>query len=136
MLSFPAQNWQKVQSSIKISGPLGVASPITHRLYLSDYGTARNSKKLEELGITHVISVIECVPDLPEVIPQTHRYHLPLPDTPETNILEHLDATTAFITAALEENKTNKVMVSNTIYLDHRRLYSFIKLAGSLHARN
>jgi atypical dual specificity phosphatase len=113
MLSFPAQRWQKVLSSVKSSGTLGVASLITPRLYLSDYGTARNSKKLEELGITHIISVIECRPDLPEVIPQTQRFHLPLPDTPEANIVEHLDATTAFIKAALEENETNKVLVSN-----------------------
>ena len=135
MLSFPAQNWQKVHASIKGLGKMGVASSITPRLYLSDYATARNSEKLEELGITHVISVIERVPDLPEVIPQTQRFHLRLADTFEANILRHLDATTAFITAALEENETNKVMVSN---LSGSSLtYSCIhKLAGSLHARN
>ena len=134
MLSFPAQKWQKVLPSIKSSGTWGVASLITPRLYLSDYGTARNSKKLEELGITHVISVIEHIPDLPEVIPQTQRFHLPLSDSFKANILEHLDATTAFITAALEENETNKVMVS---ILFGSSFDLFIhELAGSLHARN
>ena len=117
MLSFPAQNWQKVHSSIKSLDKSGVASLITPRLYLSDYGTARNSKILEELGITHVISVIERIPDLPEVIPQTQRFHLPLPDSSWVNIIKHLDATTAFITAALEENETNKVMVSKSIWI-------------------
>jgi len=90
---------------------MGEASLITPRLYLSDYGTARNSTKLEELGITHVISVIEYKPNLPEVIPQTQRFHLPLSDTTGANILDHLDASTAFIKAALEENETNKVLV-------------------------
>lgn len=98
---------------MKNSSSSGVASPITPRLYLTDYCTARNSKKLEDLGITHVISITECRPDLPKVIPQTQRLHLRLSDIPEENILEHLDATTAFITAALEENETNKVMVSD-----------------------
>jgi len=123
MLSFPAQNWQKMLTSPKIPGAFGtgsgrVASRITPRLYLSDYGTARNQNKLEELGITHVISVIEYIPDLPEVIIQTRRLHLPLPDQADVNILEHLDATTAFITAALEENETNKLLV--VIRFDHR----------------
>ena len=99
-------------------------SLITPRLYLSDYGTARDSKKIEELGITHVISVIECIPRLPEVIPQTQRFHLRLSDSFEVNILKHLDATTAFITAALEENETNKVIVS--ILFGSSLTYSFI----------
>ena len=124
MLSFPAQNWQKVHPSLKSTSKLGVASQITPRLYLTDYRTARNSEKLQELGITHVISIVEFRPDLPEVIPQTQRLHLALSDTPESNILEHLDATTAFITAALEENETNKVMVSNL--LGSSMTYSFI----------
>jgi atypical dual specificity phosphatase len=114
MLSFPAQNWQKVLPSSKIPSATGVASLITPRLYLSDYRTAQNSKKLEELGITHVISVIDLIPTLPEVIPKTQRFHLPLSDTTEANILEHLDATTAFIVAALKENEINKVMVGNS----------------------
>jgi len=116
MLSFPAQTWQKALPSAKSpsasnTGSGCVASPITSRLYLSDYWTARNQNKLEELGITHVISVIEHIPNLPEVILQARRFHLPLSDLAETNILEHLDATTTFITAALEENETNKVLV-------------------------
>lgn len=113
MLSFPAQTWQKALPSAKSPGSGCVASPITPRLYLSGYWTARNQNKLKELGITHVISVIEHIPNLPEAILQTRRFHLPLPDLAETNILEHLDATTAFITAALEENETNKVLVNN-----------------------
>lgn len=119
MLSFPAQNWQKALKSAKIPGSgtgIGrIASCITPRLYLSDYGTARNSNKLKELGITHVISVIEQIPNLPEAIIQTRRLHLPLPDQAEVNILEHLNVTTAFIVAALEENETNKVLVGNPL---------------------
>lgn len=126
MLSFPAQSWQKVHLPMKVSTALGVASEITPRLYLSDYRTARNSKTLEELGITHVISIIEWAPDLPEIIPQTQRLHLPLSDTPGANILKHLDKTTSFITAALEENETNKVMVSTSSLFGSPLTYSFV----------
>jgi atypical dual specificity phosphatase len=91
---------------------MGVASPITPRLYLSDYCTAQNSEILKELGITHVISVMYSVPILPEV-PKTQRLPLQLDDSVETNILDHLDATTAFITAVLDANETNKVIVGN-----------------------
>jgi atypical dual specificity phosphatase len=111
MLSFPVQNWQKALSFPAFGSR--AASRITPRLYLSDYGTARNPSKLEELGITHVISVIEHIPDLPEAIIQPRRLHLPLPDLAEANMLEHFDATTAFISAALEENETNKVLVGS-----------------------
>ena len=94
------------------SSVTGVASLITPRLYLTDYVTAMNSKKLEELGITHIISVIEHKPNLPDFIPEIQRHHLPLSDLPEAQILHHLDTTTAFIRRALEENETNKVLVS------------------------
>ncbi|KAF8159600.1 protein-tyrosine phosphatase-like protein [Crassisporium funariophilum] len=116
MLSFPAQNWQKALKSTKASGPLTSgfgrsASRITPRLYLSDYWTARDVDKLNKLGITHIISIIEHTPDLPEIIVQNRKLHLSLADRAEVDILEHLDTTTAFITAALQENDTNKVLV-------------------------
>ena len=139
MLSFPAQNWQKALASAKIpdTGSGRVASRITPRLYLSDYGTARNLNKLEELGITHVISVIELIPNLPEAILHTRRLHLPLPDLAEANILEHLDTTTVFITAALEESETNKVLVSSLIILHYSSInWVRFQLEGSLHARS
>ena len=119
MLSFPAQNWQKALRATKASldpsrnAAFGrLASQITPRIYLSDYWSARDTAKLEVLGITHIISVLEFTPDLPEIIPQDRRFHVALADDPEARILDHLDATTAFILKALAENDGNKVLVS------------------------
>ena len=62
----------------------------------------------------------------------SQRLHLSLADSTSTstNILEYLDKTTAFITAALEENETNKVLVGNSCD------YSFINYLGSLLGRS
>jgi atypical dual specificity phosphatase len=119
MMSFPAQNWQNALRATKASlnpsrnAAFGrLASQITPRLYLSDYWSARDTAKLESLGITHIISVLEFTPDLPEIIPQDQRLHVALADIPEAKILDHLDATTAFILKALAENDGNKILVS------------------------
>lgn len=118
MLSFPAQNWEKAAAVIKPSpAPRGsgwgrLASRITPRLYLSDYYTAANSEKLTGHGITHIISVVESAPTLPDMIRPERRLNIPLADNSEANILQHLDHTTAWIISALAENETNKVLVS------------------------
>ncbi|KAJ3517746.1 hypothetical protein NLJ89_g302 [Agrocybe chaxingu] len=117
MLSFPAQNWDKALSTTRVqlrgyNKAFGrVASEINPRLYLSDYWTARDAEKLAELGITHVISVIDLKPDIPEVIPHDQRLHIPIVDNSDADIREHLDTTTAFIASAFAENETNKVLV-------------------------
>jgi len=120
MLPLPAQNWRKALRATEASldpsrneafGRL--ASQITPRIYLSDYRSARDAGKLESLGITHVISVVEFTPDLPDIIPQNHKLHIALADVAEAKILDHLDATTAFILKALAENNANKVLVSH-----------------------
>lgn len=117
MLSFPAQNWEKVAAVIKPSpaprnsGYGRVASRITPRLYISDYFTATDASKLQTHGITHVISVIESAPTIPDIISSEHRLNIALADRHDANILEHLDHTTAWITSALAENETNKVLV-------------------------
>ncbi|KDR80591.1 hypothetical protein GALMADRAFT_240917 [Galerina marginata CBS 339.88] len=117
MLSFPAQNWEKALAPAKASlkgsssGYGRVASRIVSRLYLSDLWTATNSEKLSDLGITHVISVLEAKPTLPGFISEERRLHLCIADVAESDILQHLDTTTAFIRKALEENEVNKVLV-------------------------
>jgi hypothetical protein len=89
------------------------ATLILPRLYLSDFYTARDEKALANLGITHVISVIEHVPTLPELIPEDeeHRLHVSIADRSDEDILTHLDTTTEFIRRALGESKSNKVLV-------------------------
>jgi atypical dual specificity phosphatase len=81
------------------------------RLFLSDLHIATNAEELSRLGITHVVSVIEHVPDIPECIPSSNRLHLSLADRTEVDILSHLDETTEFIRKALGENTENKVLV-------------------------
>ncbi|KAI0924239.1 hypothetical protein AcW2_005171 [Taiwanofungus camphoratus] len=116
MLSFTTPNVQsslvvKSASTIRPGDRLVVgraASQILPRLYLSNLFTARDEEQLLSLGITHVISVIETLPKLPESIKVLH---IPIADSMDTNILQYLDQTTAFITAALAENEHNKVLV-------------------------
>ncbi|KAF6761561.1 protein-tyrosine phosphatase-like protein, partial [Ephemerocybe angulata] len=88
-----------------------MADEIVPRLYLSDLWTACNPEKMEDLGITHVISVIEHRPALPDSVPIQRRLQVFLADRGDANILVHLGETTKFIADALAENETNKVLV-------------------------
>ena len=91
------------------------ASLVTPQLYLSDVWTAKDDAKLKELGITHVVSVVSAVDDgasqLPQCIPANRRLHIDVEDWEYADILKHLGTTTAFITAAIEEDAKNKVLV-------------------------
>ncbi|KAH9479509.1 Tyrosine-protein phosphatase yvh1 [Psilocybe cubensis] len=116
MLSFPAANWQKALGSTSALGKNlkygRVASPIIPgRLYLSDLYTATDEEKIRELGITHIITVMEYKPALPDFIEEGKRMHIPIADSSQSDILQYLDATTNFIKRALEENEMNKVLV-------------------------
>jgi len=121
MLSFPVDAWNSSFKAAGIArGPrLGdsngrLASQITPRLYLSDYRTARDVQKLKELGISHIISLLEFPPDLPESIPADRRLHIAVPDNPKADILRHLRTSTSFIIAAFNENSSNKVLVCSS----------------------
>ncbi|KAG6885117.1 hypothetical protein C0993_005791 [Termitomyces sp. T159_Od127] len=111
--------WQAVLDSITASqdkkqtlrARLGrTASLIVPRLYLSDATMVRNENELARLGITHVKSVLEHAPIIADIIPQEHRLHISLADSPVSDILSHLTTTTEFITRALAKNKQNKVL--------------------------
>ena len=84
---------------------------IVPRVYLTDYGTATNAQDLSRLAATHVVSVLEQNVDLPSFIKEENRLHIRITDTMRTDLLQHLDKTTAFIQAALEENKKNVIVV-------------------------
>ena len=90
------------------------ASLITPQLYLSDYWTTQNEAKLKELGITHVVSLLSTGVTLPEFIPADHRLYINIVDTADSDILKHLDTTTAFITAAINEDTKNNVLVRHS----------------------
>lgn len=119
MLSFPAPKWSIALTSLShrrdgASNPRfgRAASLIVPRVYLSDYYTARDSEVLNRLGITHVVSVLEHNTNIPNCIPAEHKLHIRIPDQADADILVHLDQATEFITSALAENDSNKVLVS------------------------
>lgn len=87
------------------------ANLITPRIYLSDLHTASNKDELTNLEITHVISVLECQPTFPTSITPEQTLHIPIADYLHVNILRHLETTTNFISSALAQNDSNKVLV-------------------------
>jgi len=109
-------HWRAALVSVTHDGRPGskfgrCASLIVPRVYLSDYYTARDENELSRLGITHVLSVLEHTPILPERIMNTHKLHVPLADQPNADILSQLERTTAFIQEALAENEKNIILV-------------------------
>ena len=106
MLSFPSQMVYQA-TSMRISE----APCIVPRLYLTDYDTATNVQYLSRLAATHVVSVLEGTVDLPPFIKEENRLHIRILDSPIADLFQHLDKTTAFIQAALEENEINVVVV-------------------------
>lgn len=126
MLTFPQSTWQasllsaansaraqetgtSVPSSTTKNSPVRGASLIVPRLYLSGFLTARNEQQMRALGVTHIVSVLEHAPKHPRYIKSLH---IPLADTSDSNILDHLEVTTDFIKSALTENEENIVLVS------------------------
>lgn len=88
------------------------ASEVLPRLYLTDLFTARDESLLSELGITHVVSVLERPPKFPEAHP-LRTLHIPLSDSSDQDILAHLPVTTSFIRNALAESPDSRVLVSS-----------------------
>ncbi len=88
-----------------------MASEVLPRLYLTDLFTARDEAQLTSLGITHVVSVIELPPTLPQT-QSLRTLHIPLSDDADQDILTHLPVTTSFIRNALAEDPNSRVLVS------------------------
>jgi len=120
MLSFTGSRWttainlateSKPKTVGRLAGPFGMASMITPRLYLSGYRAAGNTENLQALGITHVISIVDFDPNIPNYIPSANKLHIRLFDLETEDLLTYLPSTTDFITQALAENESNKVLV-------------------------
>jgi atypical dual specificity phosphatase len=92
-----------------LRGP--TASEVLPRLFLTDIFTAHDEAQLTSLGITHVISVIECAPTLSQTR-SLHMLHIPLSDKPNEDILTHFPVATSFIGNALAEDPNSRVLVS------------------------
>jgi len=111
MLAYPVSKWTTtLTANNKTSSTLN-PSLIVPRLYLSNYATARSSDQLKSNGITHVVTIMDFDPEIPECIPASNKLLIELADYFSSDILTHLSTTTAFISAALAENKSNKVLV-------------------------
>ena len=87
------------------------ASQILPRLYLSDLATASDYDTLARIGITHIVSILDWEPELLPPKSNIKRLHIHLADRFDTDILSHLPKTTEFIQNALDESKSNKVLV-------------------------
>ncbi|CAL1714189.1 unnamed protein product [Somion occarium] len=111
MVAFSSPTWQAhiLPKATRMAASRAV-SLILPRLYLSSLFSARDESQLRSLGITHVISVLEQTPKFPRKL-GLKTLHIPLADTSDANILDHLDTTTDFIKTALAENEENKVLV-------------------------
>ncbi|PIL24662.1 hypothetical protein GSI_12546 [Ganoderma sinense ZZ0214-1] len=87
------------------------ASEVLPRLWLSGLYTAVDEEQLVAIGVTHIVSILEQRPKYPASLKkQLKTLHIPLQDLDTADILQHLDATTAFIKSALED-KRNTVLV-------------------------
>jgi len=88
-----------------------MSSEVLPRLYLTALFTPRDEAQLTSLGITHVVSVIELPPTLPQT-QSLRTLHIPLSDDADQDILTHLPVTTSFIRNALAEDPNSRVLVS------------------------
>ncbi|THU86236.1 phosphatases II [Dendrothele bispora CBS 962.96] len=112
MLAFPLPIPPPVTTKVpKNVNSIRQASLIVPRVYISDYTTASSRDQLSELGITHVVSVLELDPVIPDSIPKENRLHISVLDRPDADILVHLERTTEFIKNALDAAAKNRVLV-------------------------
>jgi len=81
-----------------------MVSRIVPRVYLTDYENATNARNLSYLAATHVVSIIDEDVRVPRSIKKENKLHIWTENSSEADIFQHLDKTTAFIQAALEEN--------------------------------
>ncbi|KAI0738781.1 protein-tyrosine phosphatase-like protein [Daedaleopsis nitida] len=102
---------------------LHAPSEIKPRLWLSGVRPATNAQQLSTLRVTHILSVVETQPRYPSLSGATdsasgesqstelQKLHIPLQDVEDADILQHLDATTAYIQGALESDERNVLLV-------------------------
>ncbi|KAK2463646.1 hypothetical protein APHAL10511_004397 [Amanita phalloides] len=112
MFNFPVdQLWQIARAVDERAAESTNADCIVPRLYLTNYPTATDPEELTRLAATHVVSVLEQDIEVPKFIQEEHKLHIRMADSTRVDLLQHLDKTTSFIHAALEENSTNVVVV-------------------------
>lgn len=76
----------------------GAATRILPNLWIGDVHNAQNQKRLNQLGITHLVSA--AVEHPPPSFENIETEHIPLRDVPEEKVLPHLPALISFVTYA------------------------------------
>ncbi|EJD53808.1 phosphatases II [Auricularia subglabra TFB-10046 SS5] len=85
------------------------ANEVSDRIYVSDLYTATSKTALNDLGITHVISLLQSEITLPVDVKSHLQLHIA--DVPSSNILQHFNETTHFIRDALAGSENHRVLV-------------------------
>lgn len=87
-----------------------VSTILPGKLFLSGIAAASSADRLDEHGITHVLSIVPAseAPRLPDGI---HHLVIPLSDTTTANLLQHLPEAVGFIESALGESGDARVLV-------------------------
>lgn len=85
------------------------ANEIIQRIYLSDLYTATSETALNDLGITHVVSLTAGNVALPVKV-DAHM-HIHIADLPHCDLLQHFEETTDFIRDGLAASSSNRVLV-------------------------
>lgn len=87
-----------------------VSTILPGKLFLSGITAASSADRLDEYGITHVLSIVSAseAPRLPDRI---HHLVIPLSDTTTANLLQHLPKAVGFIDSALHGSEDARVLV-------------------------
>jgi atypical dual specificity phosphatase len=117
MLAFTTPTWKKQTltnptiSVATLRSRSQCADEIIPRLYLGDFSTATDYKKLESMGVTHIVCCMEDAPTLKKVDgKELKRLHIPVSDVPSTDLARWFEQTNPWIGEALEDEK-NVVLV-------------------------
>lgn len=81
---------------------------ITENIYIGSLQDASNIDVLKTEGITHTVC---CIGDYSPAEECTNLIYLPIEDNPRQNIVPTVKAATRFITKALEENPSAKILI-------------------------
>lgn len=85
------------------------ADLIDHRLWLGNLDAAENFSALNDLGITHIVSIVEEIEFKEQ--PNIARLHIRLGDVETSDLLAIFDRCYEFIARALSVNETNQVLI-------------------------
>jgi atypical dual specificity phosphatase len=92
-------------------------SLVLPQLYISDLYSATSPQTIDDLGITHILSLHTANTDLPFGTKRFRRLSIELEDTPKADLHSHLPLTIDFLRQSLSSNHedSNRVLVHCTL---------------------